>query len=107
MDDESTRSRQAVAAEEQRGVRFERDLLDVDEIGIAGLVRLRADVAIHLIAARVLHRVELRQLARVFALADGRVIARDLLDAAGTQLVQPACPRRGRPPRGRPRSRRP
>ena len=57
--------------------------------GSAGLVRLGADVAIHLVAARVLHRVELGQLARVFALADGRVIARDLLDAAAPELVEP------------------
>ena len=80
---------QAVAAEQQRGVGLERDLLDVDEIGVGWFVRLRADVAIDLVPARVLHRVELGQLVRVLALANRRVIARDLRDEPATQLVEP------------------
>ena len=81
--------RQAVAAEEQRRVGFKRDLLHVDEIGVGGFVRFRADVAVNLVAARVLHRVALGQLVRVFALADRGVIARDLLDEPAPQLVEP------------------
>ena len=56
---------------------------------IVRLVRLGADVAVDLVAARMPHRLALGQLARVLALADRRMIARHLLDPAGAQLVQP------------------
>ena len=79
---------QPVAAEEQRGVRLERDLARVDEVRIVGLVRVGSDIAIHLVAPRVVHRLELGELAGVFALADRRVIARDLVDAIRGELVQ-------------------
>ena len=57
--------------------------------GIVGLVALRADVAIHLVAPRVVHGFELGDFVRVLALADRRMVARDLLDAVAPDLVQP------------------
>jgi hypothetical protein len=51
--------------------------------------RVGADVAIDLVAPRVPHRFDFRELVRVLALADRRVIARRLLDPAVAQLVEP------------------
>ena len=62
--------REAVAAEEQRSIGLEGDFAQIDEVGIRGLVDFRTDVAIHLVAPRVPHRLELRNLVRVLALAD-------------------------------------
>jgi hypothetical protein len=81
--------RQAIAAEQQRRIRLEGHLVDIDEIRIRRIVPIRADVAVDLVAARVLHRVELGQLARVLALADRRMIAGDFLDAAVMKFVEP------------------
>ena len=53
---------QAVAAQQQRGVRLERRSEDVDELGIVRLVRLRPDVAIDLVAPRMPHRLALGQI---------------------------------------------
>ena len=80
--------RQSIAAEKQRRVRFERNLVRVDEVRIVGFVRVGPDVAIHLIAPRVVHRLELGELVGIFTLADRRVIARDLVDAFVPKLVQ-------------------
>ena len=62
---------------------------DVDELRIARVVRLRAHVAVHLVPARVLHRVGLGKLSGILPLADRRMIPRDLVDAAAPQLVEP------------------
>ena len=51
-------------------------------------MRLRPDVAVHLVAARVSHRLGFRQLVRILALADRRVIVRDLLDPIVPELVE-------------------
>ena len=61
---------QAVAAEQQRGMRLERDLVHVDEIRIAGFVPIRTNVPVHLVPPRVAHRLELGDLAGIFPLAD-------------------------------------
>ncbi len=50
--------RQAVAAEQQRRIGFEWDLDQIDEVGIAGVVRLGADVTIYLVAPVVPHRLD-------------------------------------------------
>jgi hypothetical protein len=44
---------------------------DVDELRIVRVVELGSDVAVDLVAARVLHRIEFAQFAGVFALAHG------------------------------------
>ena len=62
--------REAIAAQEQRRVRFERNLVEVDETWIAGFVRLGTDVAIHLIPPRMVHRLELRDLMGILAFAN-------------------------------------
>ena len=80
---------EAVAAEKQRGIRLERNLAHVDEVRIVRLVGVRTDVAIHLVAPRVVHRLELGELVGIFALANRRVIAGDFVDAIVPQLVQP------------------
>ena len=80
---------ETVAAEQQRGVRLERRLVNVDEIEIRRVVLLRTDVAIHLVASRMSHRLELRELLRILALAHRRMIARDLGDRAAGDLVEP------------------
>ena len=87
---------QAVAAQQQGGVGLERNLVEIDELGIRLLVRLRADVAIHLVPPRVPHRVDFGDLVGVLALADRRVIARDFLDAVAAELVEPRVARHAR-----------
>src|SRR5258708_1896760 len=62
--------------------------MDLDEIVVAGRARLGADVAVDLIAARVLHGLRLGQLASVFALADGGMVVRDLFDVAMLDAVE-------------------
>ena len=80
--------RQSIAAEKQRLVRCERDLVRVDKVRIVGFVGVGPDVAIHLIAPRVVHRLELGELVGILTLADRRVIARHLVDAFVPELVQ-------------------
>jgi hypothetical protein len=79
---------QPVAAEQQRGVGLHRNLTDVDEIGVNDRMRFRADVAIDLIATRVMHRINFGQFAGVLTFADGGVVRRQLLDPAAAKLVQ-------------------
>jgi len=79
---------EAVAREEEGAVGLEGDAADLDEAGVVGRVLLRADVAVDLVAARVLHGVGLAQLARVLALAHRRVIVGNFADGAGAELVQ-------------------
>ena len=62
--------RQAIAAQQQRRIRFERNLVEVDEIRIVGFVRVGTDVAIHLIPPRMVHRLELGDLMGILALAN-------------------------------------
>ena len=80
---------QAVAAQQQCRVRLEWHLLDFDEIGVVRLVRLRADIAIHLVAPRVVHRLELGDLPRILAFADRRVVSSHLVDEAVAEAVEP------------------
>ena len=78
-----------VAAQQQGGVGFENSASDLDEAGVVGSVRFRTHVAVDFIAARMRHGVALAQLARVLALADGRVVVRQLVDLAAANLVEP------------------
>ena len=75
-----------VTADEQRGVRLEGDLLDVHELRVVRIVRVRADVAKHFVPARMPHRVGFGDLVRVLTLAD--VAARIAPDAATVQVVE-------------------
>ena len=56
----------------------------------SGSCALAADVAVDLVAARVLHRLGLGELAGVLALADRRMIVRELGDPLRRQLVEAA-----------------
>src|SRR6185436_2224134 len=80
---------QSITANEQCCVGLEWLPEDVDEVRIVRLVALGSDVAVDLVAAWMLHRIALGELPGVLAFADGRVIARQLVDPPGTQLVQP------------------
>ena len=62
--------REAIAAQEQCRVRFERNLVEVDETRIAGFVRVGTDIAIHLIPPGMVHRLELGDLMGILALAN-------------------------------------
>jgi hypothetical protein len=78
----------------------------------AGLMRLRAHVAVHLVAPRMLHRLSLSDVARVLALADGRVVVRDLLrsrrrGACRARVSHVSDRRRARPRPPRPSARTP
>src|SRR5205823_1056838 len=79
---------EAVAAEEERRIGLERRAEDVDELRVIRIVVFRSDVAIDLVATWMLHCVALGQLTRVLALADGRMIARQLFESPAAQLVQ-------------------
>ena len=63
---------------------------DLDEVRGVRLAPLAADVAVDLVAAGVLHRLRLGELAGVLALADRRMIVRELGDPLRRQLVQAA-----------------
>src|SRR6266487_2583249 len=63
--------------------------MDIDEVGVAGLVRVGPDVSIHLVPPRVAHRFELRDLMGVLTLPDRRMVVGDLFDATTPELVQP------------------
>ena len=56
----------------------ERRLDDLDEVGIVRLVERAADVAEDFVAPRMAHRLGFGDLAGVFALADRRVVVREL-----------------------------
>ena len=62
--------RETVSAQQDRGVDRERRLHDFHELLIVLVAKGAADVAKHLVAARVPHRVELGHLAPIFTLAD-------------------------------------
>lgn len=54
------------------------------------MVRLGADIAIYLVTARVSHGFLFGELAAIFALANGGMIGRDLLDAAVANAIEAA-----------------
>ena len=93
---------QAVAAQDQRRIRLEGDGADLDEVRVAGRMRLGAHIAIDLVAARVPHRLQLADVARVLPFAHRRMIPGDLGDPAAPQLVQAARRRRVRSSRSDP-----
>ena len=62
--------RQSVAAEQERGIRLPGGFEDIDEVSVAGFVLFGSDVAVDLVATRMLHRLCLGDFARVLALAD-------------------------------------
>ena len=74
---------QPVTAEKQRRILLERPAKHLDEVRVVGIVRLRSDIAIDLVAAGMLHRLPLAQLAGILSLTDRRMIAGQLLDSSG------------------------
>ena len=70
--------------------RSRRLLDDLDVVLFVLVAQRAADVAEHLVAARVAHRVELGDLLRVLALADRGVIVGELPDALRPYLVEAA-----------------
>src|SRR5205807_1894921 len=62
--------------------------IDVDEARIVGRVGTRTDIAINLVAARMLHGGGLTDLARILELADRRMIARDLAQTARIHAIE-------------------
>ena len=81
---------EAVGAQQDRRVLGEVREDDLDEVRGVRLAPLAADVAVDLVAAGVLHRLRLGELAGVFALADRRMIVRELGDPLRRQLVKAA-----------------
>ena len=79
---------QAVAAQHQRAIGFEGNALNLNEIRVSGRMLLGAHVAENLIPARVTHGLQLVQLARFLALADGRMVVGDFADGAAANLVE-------------------
>ena len=81
---------QPIRAQQNRVVALECVLDDLDEPFLVLVAVVAADVAEDLVAPRVAHGFRLGNLARVLALADRRVIVRQLPDAARRQLVETA-----------------
>ena len=90
MVDEDTMSVSPSEHNSNRVVALERVLDDLHESFIVFVAVVAADVAEHLVAPRMAHRFGLGNLARVFALADRRVVVRQLPDAVRRQLVETA-----------------
>ncbi len=80
---------EAVAAQQERRILLERRAEDVDESGIVRPMGLGPDVAVHLVAPGMVHRVRFGDLPGIFTLADRRMILRQLLHPAVAQLVEP------------------
>ena len=81
---------EAVGAQQNRRVLGEIRENDLDEVRRVGLAPLAADVAVDLVAPHVLHGLRLGELAGVLALADRRMIVRELGDPLRRQLVEAA-----------------
>ena len=60
-----------VVLQQQRPLRTERHLQDVDPAGVVRLVRSRAHVAEDLVAARVAHGIDFGEIVAVFTFPDG------------------------------------
>jgi hypothetical protein len=81
---------QTIRTHEHSGVRLETGREQLDEIIVCRPVRPAADVAKDFVSPRVTHRLHFGQLAAIFAIANRRVVVRELGDAARRKLVEPA-----------------